>query len=158
MGKEIERKFLVNSAIWSKFNKPEGQHFRQAYLVNEIEKTVRIRLTPDKGFLTIKGKTDYISRTEYEYEISVDDAKELLDNFCENEISKIRYKPYIGGMRWDVDEFLGNNEGLILAEIELESINQEFEKPEWIGKEVSGDERYYNAFLVDHPFNTWKNK
>lgn len=157
MGKEIERKFLVDKQKWAQFNKPVGQHYRQAYLINEIEKTVRVRLTPDTGFLTIKSSTDYISRAEYEYEIPVSDAKEILDRFCKNEISKNRYKPIIGGKRWDVDEFLGDNEGLMVAEIELEFESQEFEKPDWVGEEVSGDERYYNAFLIDHPYKTWKN-
>lgn len=155
MAKEIERKFLVNKEIWDKSNTDKGKHFRQAYLINEIEKTVRVRLTPEKAFLTIKGATNFISRTEFEYEIPKEDALELLDNFCKNEISKIRYNPVIGGKKWDVDEFLDENEGLMVAEIELENENQEFEKPEWIGVEVSGDERYYNAYLVNHPFKNW---
>lgn len=157
MGKEIERKFLVDKQKWAQFSKPEGRHYRQAYLINEIEKTVRVRLTPDSAFLTIKSATDYISRTEFEYEIPVSDAKEILSRFCKNEISKNRYKPVIGGKSWDVDEFLGDNEGLIVAEIELEFESQEFEIPDWIGEEVSGDKRYYNAYLINHPYKTWKN-
>lgn len=156
MAIETERKFLVCREVWSKMNKLSGQHFRQAYLINEIEKTVRVRLTPEKGYLTIKGPPQNISRTEYEYEIPREDAEDLLDNFCKNEISKNRYNPIVGGKRWDVDEFLGENEGLMVAEIELENENQAFEKPDWIAEEVSGDERYYNAYLVDHPYKSWK--
>lgn len=158
MGKEIERKFLVKKEVWNQFNKPAGQYFRQGYLVNETEMTIRVRLTPEKGFFTIKGITNNISRAEYEYEIPVEDAKELLEKFCKSEISKIRYKPVVGNKRWDVDEFLGDNEGLVVAEIELETEDQEFLKPDWIGKEVSGDERYYNACLIEQPFKTWNKK
>lgn len=156
MSKEIERKFLVNKELWDKHNKTEGIILRQGFLVNKIGKVVRIRIISNKAFLTIKGPTINISRNEFEYEIPVSDAESLLSQFCENEITKIRFNPVIGGMKWDVDEFLNENEGLLMAEIELESEDQEFEKPEWLGKEVSDDFRYYNAYLIDNPYKFWE--
>ncbi len=156
MAKEIERKFLVNKSIWDNIKKPEGNHIIQAYIYTSIEKTIRVRITKGKGFLTIKGKTEGIARTEYEYEIPVSDAKNLITNFSGPSIDKIRYAIPVNNHIWEVDVFLGNNKGLLVAEIELKTEDEVFEKPSWIGKEVSHDKRYYNASLESNPFSNWK--
>ncbi|MDD3459576.1 MAG: CYTH domain-containing protein [Weeksellaceae bacterium] len=158
MGKEIERKFLVNHQKWEKIDKPNGRLLRQAFLLNQADKIIRVRLTPDQAFLTVKGQTTSISRAEFEYEIPFEEAEQLLENFCENEITKIRYLMEVGGKKWEVDEFLGDNQGLILAEIELNSEDEFFEKPDWVTCEVSEDERYYNACLAKRPYNSWNDK
>ncbi|PIE01416.1 MAG: adenylate cyclase [Acidobacteria bacterium] len=153
MGKEIERKFLVKSDTWRELAR--GVHYCQGYLSSVKERTVRVRTIEDKGFLTIKGISTGISRLEYEYPIPVEDAKALL-NICEKPlIEKSRYKIEHGGLVWEVDEFYGDNAGLILAEVELESEDQAYEKPDWIGEEVSSDPRYYNANLIKEPYTSW---
>jgi adenylate cyclase len=152
---EIERKFLTNDR-WHHVTKPEGQYYRQGYLLSDPLKTIRVRMTPDKGFLTIKGPTQGATRAEYEYEIPIAEAQELLDHFCTSELSKIRYKIPNHGHVWEVDEFLGENQGLIVAEIELGAENEPFLTPEWIGMEVTGDKRYYNSSLTVAPFAQWK--
>ncbi len=154
MGKEIEKKFLVNSDSWRE--KSEGVLFRQGYLSTIKERTVRVRTIDSKGFLTIKGITVGATRAEYEYEISVSDANEMLDSLCEKPIieknrTKIEYK----GLIWEVDEFFGENEGLIFAEVELDSEDQSIALPEWIGEEVTGDHRYFNSNLIKNPFKNW---
>lgn len=148
MGQEIERKFLVISDKWSRVVKPVGDEYRQGYLVSTSEKTIRVRITPKTAFLTIKGKTKGVSRSEFEYEIPTSDATELLEQFAISELRKVRYKLRHNNHIWEVDEFLGRHEGLVLAEIELTDENEEFTIPEWVGQEVSGDERYYNSFLA----------
>lgn len=154
MGKEIERKFLVDEALWRDV-RSEGKSYRQGYIVNTPEKTVRVRVAGDKGYLTIKGATQGATRTEFEYEIPADEAEQLLA-FCQGPlIEKVRYKVEYSQLLWEVDEFFGENEGLILAELELESEDQPFEKPAWIGLEVTDDPRYYNAKLVNNPFSRW---
>ncbi|PIE90899.1 MAG: adenylate cyclase [Acidobacteria bacterium] len=153
MGKEIERKFLVKSDTWRELAR--GVHYCQGYLSSVKERTVRVRTIEDKGFLTIKGISTGISRLEYEYPIPVEDARALL-NICEKPlIEKSRYKIEHGGLVWEVDEFYGDNAGLILAEVELESEDQAYEKPDWIGEEVSSDPRYYNANLIKEPYTSW---
>ncbi len=154
MGKEIERKFLVNGNEWKKIS--TGTLFRQGYLSTIKERTVRVRTIDGKGFLTIKGITVGATRAEYEYEISVSDANEMLDSLCEKPIieknrSKIEYK----GLIWEVDEFFGENEGLIFAEVELDSEDQEIRIPDWIGEEVTGDPRYFNSNLIKNPYKNW---
>jgi adenylate cyclase len=155
MGQEIERKFLVNHNKWSLIDKPVGQLYRQGYLWNDPSKTIRVRLTEDKGFLTIKGLSIGATRSEYEYEIPLEDAKELLDLFSISELSKIRYKITFGNKVWEVDEFLGNNNGLIVAEIELASETEKFNLPQWIDKEVTNEVKYYNSNLAINSYKDW---
>lgn len=158
MGREIERKFLVNLNNWLEFDKPAGQLYRQGYLLMDSNKTIRVRQTPDKGFLTIKGISMGATRAEYEYEIPIDEAIELLDNFSVSELSKIRYTIMYENKVWEVDEFLGDNEGLVVAEIELSSEDEIFNHPEWIGKEVTEQEKYYNSNLTLKPYISWTEK
>ena len=121
------------------------------------ERTVRVRTISDKAYLTIKGITVGASRTEFEYEIPVMDAEEMLDNLCEKPlIEKNRYMVEVGALTWEVDEFFGENEGLIIAEIELQSEDQPFDMPDWVTEEVTADPRYYNANLINHPYTRWK--
>jgi CYTH domain-containing protein len=155
MGIEIERKFLLTSTSWKEL--APGTSYRQGYLNSTKERTVRVRTIDDKGFLTIKGLSVGATRVEYEYEIPVADAEHLLDELCEKPlIEKNRYKIAHGGFVWEVDEFFGENKGLIVAEIELESENQSFDKPEWVGEEVTGDPRYFNSSLIKEPYSQWK--
>jgi len=154
VAKEIERKFLVASEGWRALAR--GTRYRQGYLSTVKERTVRVRTIDDKGFLTIKGISVGATRSEYEYEIPAADADEMLDDLCEKPIiEKYRYKIPMGNLTWEVDEFLGINDGLIVAEIELLSEDQSFPKPDWIGDEVTGDPRYFNANLIARPFSTW---
>jgi adenylate cyclase len=156
MGKEIERKFLINYEKWLKAEKPSGQLYRQGYLLTDPQKTIRVRLTETSGFLTIKGLSVGATRLEYEYEIPFSEAAELLDNFSISELSKRRYKINFRDKIWEIDEFLGDNNGLIIAEIELKSEEERFELPEWIGKEVTGEEKYYNSNLTISPYKNWQ--
>ena len=156
MAQEIERKYLVDRKKWQALTKPAGQLYRQGYLLTDPQKTIRVRLTEASGFLTIKGATKGATRPEYEYEIPVKDAKELLDNFSDAELTKTRYKVTYKNKLWEVDEFLDDNEGLIVAEIELKSEGELFDVPDWIGKEVTGEEKYYNANLVLNPYQNWE--
>lgn len=154
---EIERKFLVTSEDFKKAAKKKT-FFVQAYLNTHPERTTRIRITDDTAFLTIKGKTSGsgMSRFEWEKEIELQDAKELI-NLCEpGKIEKYRYLVDAGKHTFEVDEFLGDNEGLIIAEIELQEESEKFEKPLWLGREVTGDQAYYNSHLTKNPFNTWQ--
>lgn len=155
MGQEIERKYLVNKEIWNKLQKPEGQLYRQGYLLTDPAKTIRVRQTTDKGYLTIKGITVGATRSEYEYEIPFDEAKELLNGFSISELSKVRYKIEFDNKIWEIDEFLGDNLGLIVAEIELNTENEIFQTPEWVGKEVTEEEKYYNSSLTLNPYKDW---
>lgn len=155
MAVEIERKFLLNREKWEEVEKPLGEFYRQGYLLTDPTKTIRVRQTSDKGFLTIKGISVGASRAEYEYEIPLQEAKELLDQFAVAELSKIRYKISIGNHLWEIDVFLGDNKGLIVAEIELQNEDETFNIPEWIGEEVTGEEKYYNSNLVLKPYQNW---
>lgn len=155
MSKEIERKFLVVGDKWREL--AAGTQYRQGYLNSIKERTVRIRTIADKAFLTVKGPTVGVTRMEFEYEIPYDDCVQMLDHLAEQPIiEKNRYKIPMGGHVWEIDEFLGVNKGLIVAEIELGSEDEAFEKPDWIGEEVSGDPRYFNSNLVAHPYSTWE--
>lgn len=157
MATEIERKFLVSSTLYRQLG--PGTRYRQGYLSTDPLRTVRIRTMGHTACLTIKGKTEGISRPEYEYEIPETEANKLLDGLCIHPlIEKIRYKIMHQGHLWEVDEFEGENQGLVLAEIELPTENTPFEKPEWIGQEVSHDPRYYNSNLSIRPFKTWGEK
>ena len=153
---EIERKFLVlsNDFINEAYTK---KRIVQAYISTNPERTVRIRIKADKGFLTIKGKGNEsgITRLEWETEIPVQDAEKLLLICEDGTIDKIRHEVKIGPHIFEVDVFTGENEGLIIAEIELQSEDEIFEKPFWLGQEVTNDERYYNAYLSKNPFRNW---
>ena len=154
MGTEIERKFLLKNDTWRPLAR--GTRYRQGYLSSTKEYTVRVRTTDGSGHLTIKGPSKGATRIEYEYDIPESDATAMLDDFCEKPIiEKKRHKIDFAGLVWEVDEFFGENKGLIVAEVELESEDQRFEKPEWIGNEVTGDPKYYNANLVTHPYMKW---
>ncbi len=154
MGKEIERKFRVKGDAWKSLAK--GTRYCQGYLSSVKERTVRVRTVGDKGFLTVKGITTGASRTEYEYPIPVSDAEGMLNDLCEKPlIEKNRYKIKDRNLTWEVDEFFGENKGLIVAEVELQSEGQSVGKPEWIGEEVTGDPRYFNANLIKHPYTKW---
>lgn len=159
MGQEIERKFLVTGDGW---RTNIGAHYRQGYLNLDKARTVRVRTVhylasgEQHGYLTIKGKSVGASRTEYEYEISVVDAHELLDQLCHRPlIEKVRHRIPQGALTWEIDEFLGENSGLVVAEIELSHADQPFEQPDWLGQEVTADPRYFNSSLVEHPFAQW---
>jgi CYTH domain-containing protein len=155
MAKEIERKFLLIGDEWRAL--ATGTHYRQGYLNSTKERTVRIRTINDKAFLTVKGITVSATRAEYEYEIPFGDCVEMLEGLAERPIiEKKRYKIHDDGLVWEVDEFLGVNQGLIVAEVELQSEDQVFEKPVWVGEEVSGDPRYFNSNLVAYPYTTWE--
>jgi adenylate cyclase len=156
MGVEIERKFLINKEKWQQLAKPLGTHFKQGYMVNDERRVIRVRIAGNNAFLTIKGITTGISRKEYEYPIPVKDAEEMLDNFAGSIVEKIRYCITFAGKVWEADEFLGDNHGLLMAEIELEHEGEEFELPSWIENEVTGDGRYYNSNLSLHPFTKWE--
>ena len=153
---EIERKFLVHQEKWEALEKPLGNHFRQGYLLTDPQKTIRVRETSEKGFITIKGISVGASRAEYEYEIPKLEAKELLDQFAISELSKVRYEIPFENRVWEIDVFFGDNEGLIVAEIELTSENEKFNLPDWIADEVTEDDRYYNSNLTLNPFKNWK--
>lgn len=154
MGVEIERKFLLAGDAWRGLG--QAVLLRQGYLSSARERVVRVRIEGEQAMLTIKGANVGATRGEWEYPIPLADAVELLDGLCEQPlIEKVRHRIEHAGMVWEVDEFLGTNAGLIVAEIELASEDQPFEKPEWIGAEVSGDARYYNANLIRHPFSQW---
>ena len=155
MGQEIERKYLINKEKWLALEKPPGQHYRQGYISTDPERTIRVRLTDAAAHLTIKGLNIGATRAEFEYEIPVDDARELLDKFSVSELTKIRYKINYKNHLWEIDEFLADNEGLIIAEIELKSEDEQFDKPEWIGEEVTDEEKYYNSNLTTRPYKIW---
>ncbi|MDH6358459.1 CYTH domain-containing protein [Parabacteroides sp. PF5-9] len=158
MATEIERKFLVKGDF--KKNCIQIKRIKQGYICALPNKTVRIRLTDEKGFLTIKGASDEkgLTRYEFEQEVAIKDAEDLFE-LCEpGRIDKTRHLVKEGDHVWEVDEFHGENEGLILAEIELTSEEDSFEIPEWVGKEVTGDLRYYNAMLTQNPYTQWEEK
>jgi len=154
MAVEIERKFLLQGDGWRGL--APGKHYRQGYLSTVAARTVRVRVIEDSGYLTIKGATSNATRAEYEYVIPVEDAHAMLDTLCERPlIEKTRYRIEYQGMIWEVDEFAGENAGLLLAEVELDSADQVIALPDWVGKEVTGEPRYYNANLIANPFSQW---
>lgn len=154
MAKEIERKFLVSNESW----RPGAVAvaYSQGYLYSDEKKVIRVRIAGEKAFLTIKGKLTTLTRDEFEYEIPMTDAKDMLQGYCHGPIiEKNRYEIKVGNHLWELDEFFGENEGLIVAEIELSSEDEVFEKPAWLGREVSDEEKYYNASLAKLPFKQW---
>ena len=155
MAIEIERKFLVDYNKWQAADKPAGSKLKQGYIVDDGNRTVRLRIAGDTAYLTFKSGTTGISRNEYEYEIPVNDAAELFKQFVKTSLEKTRYCIPHDNKLWEVDVFEGDNEGLIIAEIELDSEDEQFALPPWVGREVSGDARYYNSSLSVTPFKTW---
>ena len=155
MAIEIERKFLVDKDKWQQFEKPAPMHLRQGYIFSDENKTIRIRVADDQAFITIKGSTTGMSRSEFEYTIPANEGVQLLDSFAVSELEKYRYNITFAGKLWEVDVFLGDNQGLLVAEIELDSEDEEFELPVWVTTEVTGDKRYYNSKLSTHPFKNW---
>jgi CYTH domain-containing protein len=154
MGTEIERKFLVRGEDWKVGS--GSQVIRQGFLSTDPDRTARVRLVGDRGYLTVKGRAAGLVRAEFEYPIPVEDAGAMLDRLCLRPlIEKTRYRVEHAGLVWEVDEFGGENQGLVLAEVELDDPEAEVELPPWAGEEVSGDPRYYNANLVRHPFSSW---
>jgi len=159
MAVEIERKFLISNDAWRQFS-DAGNRMQQGYFAGPTETqpsaSIRVRIDNDHAYLNIKSYELSISRQEYEYEIDRGDAKTMLKTLCEKPlIEKVRYKIVAGEHTWEIDVFEGDNEGLIVAEIELTHENQHFTKPSWIGDEVSDDPRYYNVSLIKHPYKEW---
>jgi adenylate cyclase len=155
MAVEIERKFLVRDTSW-KDNVSRSIVIKQGYLSTDPDRTVRIRIKGDQGVLTVKGRSQGVSRAEFEYEIPRDDAEAMLLLCNDVPIEKVRHEILVGGKLWELDVFEGANQGLVLAEIELADENEVFELPSWVEKEVSEDVRYYNSYLSKTPYATWK--
>lgn len=155
VGIEIERKFLVINHDW---RPRQGVVFRQGYLNRDRGRTVRVRLAGDRGYLTIKGAAQGLVRAEFEYEIPGQDAQQLL-GLCEGPlIEKTRYRVSHEGHVWEVDEFAGENQGLVVAELELDSPDEPFVRPPWVGREVSDDHRYSNSQLSLRPYKVWRDE
>lgn len=155
MGREIERKFLVKDESWRKG--AVGKLYRQGYISRDEQRAVRVRIVEKQAFLTLKGRHNDLTRLEFEYEIPLADARELLDTLCQPPlIEKIRYRVDYAGNTWEIDVFSGENAGLIVAEIELSREDQPFELPPWAGREVSDDPRYLNTSLSKHPYRQWR--
>ena len=153
MGIEIERKYLVTGEQW---RTATGSLIAQGYLNRDKGRTVRVRLSGDKAYLTIKGPSIGVKRSEFEYAIPVHDAQEMLA-LCDGPVvQKVRHLVSFAGLTWEVDEFLGDNAGLVVAEIELTTEKQIFERPAWLGQEVSDDPRYFNSNLAAVPFCAWR--
>ncbi len=169
MGTEIERKYLVKSELWrsqkeylqsqsTDLGKRFGERYCQGYIPTDNGTTVRLRTIGDRGYITIKSKTVGCTRAEFEYQIPFQDAQEMLDSLCPKPlIEKFRYKINLDDLTWEVDEFLGENEGLIIAEIELKDENQTINIPHWIEREVN-DQKYFNSYLIKHPYSQWEDK
>lgn len=154
MGVEIERKFLLAGEGWR--GQGDSVLLRQGYLCSDPSRVVRVRVEGSQGTLTIKGKSTGATRGEWEYPIPLDEANELLDRLCEQPlIEKYRHRIAHAGHIWEVDEFLGANAGLVVAEIELRAEDEAFERPVWIGAEVTHDARYFNSNLIRHPYTRW---
>ncbi len=154
MGQEIERKFLVVGSAWREH--AQGEVMCQGYIPTQDARTVRVRRVGDRAYLTLKGPAVGLVRPEFEYPIPVDDAQTILDTLCQPPlVEKTRYRLPKGDIMWEIDEFWGDNEGLIMAEVELTHADQVVDLPDWIGQEVSGDDRYYNSYLAQNPFKTW---
>ncbi len=156
MATEVEHKFLLANDHWRKLTS-RSVSYRQGYLSSDRSCSIRVRTSGEHAWLNIKSATIGTQRSEYEYPIPLRDANELLDNLCRKPlIEKIRHFVEFAGHVWEIDEFLGDNAGLIVAEIELSEVGEEFQKPDWIGAEVTDDIRYYNHTLSLHPYNTWQ--
>lgn len=157
MATEIERKFLLANDSW-RAAADNGTRFRQGYLIGAEKASVRIRIEGEQANINIKSATLGVRRQEYEYDIPLAEAEEMLDTLCEQpQIEKTRYLVALGNHTWEIDVFSGQNEGLVVAEVELASEDEAFELPDWAGAEVSDDPRYYNVCLVKHPYSEWRN-
>ncbi|MEL6471770.1 MAG: CYTH domain-containing protein [Cyanobacteria bacterium J06623_4] len=161
MPQEIERKFLVATDDWRDAlveRNLTGQFYCQGYIATvHPGRSVRLRIVGEQGYLTIKGPPDGLSRAEFEYAIPVEEAREMLETLCDRPfIEKIRYRLPVDNLVWEIDEFQGDNTGLVIAEVELTSADQTVNLPDWVGEEVSGDMRYYNSSLVKRPYCQWK--
>ncbi|MCB1736371.1 MAG: CYTH domain-containing protein [Gammaproteobacteria bacterium] len=155
MAIEIERKFLVISDAF-KVEAERFQAYRQGYMIGSEKASVRVRISGDQARLNIKSATLGVRRQEYEYPMPLEDAQRILDDLCEKPlVEKVRYYVRHGAHLWEVDVFEGDNAGLVVAEIELGAVDERFEKPDWLGKEVSDDVRYYNSNLGKHPYKDW---
>lgn len=154
MGVEIERKFLVKSDAWRKG--AVGVVMRQGYLNRDADRTVRVRVSGEQGFITIKGRRSGVTRLEFEYEVPLADAEEMLALCWQPLIEKVRHVVWHEGKRWEVDEFFGANTGLVVAELELNGEDECFERPDWLGVEVSDDPRYFNSSLAENPYSNWR--
>lgn len=155
MATEIEHKYLVNTELWLQVVPDKSVEIKQGYLLTEPNKTIRVRTKGQIGFITIKGKTIGASRPEFEYEIPLADANQLIANFCSNVIEKTRHYVFYKNNTWEVDVFDGLNQGLIVAEIELNSEEELYQKPDWVTKNVTDDTKYANSNLSIKPFSTW---
>src|SRR6478736_10205607 len=153
MGIEIERKFLVTGDGW---RQGAGLAYAQGYLNRDPQRTVRVRIAGGMAFLTVKGASKGATRAEFEYAIPVDDAAQLLELSDGPVVRKVRRVIEHAGSTWEVDEFEGDNAGLVLAEVELQSEDQAYAKPDWLGREVTGDPRYYNSSLAANPYSRWR--
>ncbi len=153
MATEIERKFLVRNDSWR--DGTSGVRIAQGYLTRDLDRTVRVRISGERAWLTIKGRTEGIARQEFEYEIPLEDGRELLALCLPGVIDKTRHVVPHAGHVWEVDEFHGDNQGLVVAEVELEDAGISPDLPPWVGEEVSGDARYYNSSLGVKPFRAW---
>lgn len=154
MATEIERKFLVKDQSWKAQVRTQAQ-LKQGYLSMDTERTVRIRCTNEKAFITVKGQSEGISRQEFEYKIPISDAIQMLGLCKLPPVEKTRHTLKIGHKTWEIDVFEGVNEGLVIAEVELTSESEKFPVPSWAGKEVSDDPKYFNVQLVQNPYSTW---
>ena len=156
MAQEIERKFLVSSDAW-RAEVSRVEKYRQGYLSDNAECSIRVRISDEHAWLNLKSATLGIQRTEYEYPVPLKDAEEMLASFCRHAvIIKSRYFVKFKDYVWEIDVFEGDNTGLVVAEIELNDENEKFARPPWLGKEVSDDPRYYNVCLVEHPYSQWQ--
>jgi adenylate cyclase len=161
MGKEIERKFLLAGEGW-RSGIEESSPMAQGYLVGvaalvagHARASVRVRIAGSEAWLNIKSSGRGIERAEFEYPVPVADARDMLDTLCDGKVEKTRHLVRVDGTLFEIDEFSGANQGLVVAEVELEHADAEIPRPSWLGREVSHEERYYNVFLVDHPFTRW---
>ncbi|MDL2268347.1 CYTH domain-containing protein [Desulfovibrio sp. OttesenSCG-928-G15] len=155
MAKEIERKFLPSSDDWRGL--VEGERLEQGYLAANADCAIRVRIAGKAARLGIKGKTSGATRSEFEYAVPLDDARAMLDELAKKPlIDKTRYKIPFAGKIWEVDEFHGENQGLVIIEVELQDEGEAVQKPHWVGQEVTGNAAYYNASLVSKPFSGWK--
>ncbi|MFT4601471.1 MAG: adenylate cyclase [Arenicella sp.] len=152
---EIEHKYLINFEKWEGIKPDSSIPISQAYMKTDGEKTIRIRTTDTIAYLTIKGKTVGATRSEFEYEIPLEEGQQLMTQFCENKVEKVRHLVAIGSHTWEVDQFIGENEGLWVAEIELESESEEYDLPEWITQNVTLEGKYTNAALAKNPYSKW---
>lgn len=155
MGVEIERKYRVRGGGWRSESRRTRQ-IAQGYLSTDADATVRVRVDDDRGILTVKGRARGLVRSEFEYEIPVEDARKMLEEFCaQRRVEKIRHEVEVGDHLWVVDEFRGANQGLVVAEVELARPDEAFDRPDWLGEEVTGEVRYYNARLAERPYRDW---